>query len=83
MRLWYFNYLTKQKEAICESLKNVLLVMNASNAFPSLENEGTAAAEKQALWTATWEKIDKFLPGLREELFPPPSIKTEEESITS
>lgn len=49
-------------EAIPESLKNMLLVMDSAKVFDGVEGKGP-------LWTATWERINKFLPGMREELF--------------
>lgn len=64
-------------EAIAESLKNVILVLSASDAFPkhsptSPNGSGTDSAvedmKKRALWIATWERVDAFLPGLKESL---------------
>ncbi|CAG9864708.1 unnamed protein product [Phyllotreta striolata] len=50
-------------EAVPESLKNMLLVMEAAGVFDAPDGQ------KNALWTATWERIGKFLPGLKDELF--------------
>ncbi|GAA6009496.1 hypothetical protein JCM10207_003803 [Rhodosporidiobolus poonsookiae] len=60
-------------EAVPELLKNVLLVMNASNFLvPPHEPERT---EQQArLWDATFSRIQPFLPELQRELFPPPRV---------
>lgn len=49
-------------EAVPESLKNMLLVMDSAKIF-----DGPAG--KNALWHATWERIDKFLPRIKEEVF--------------
>ncbi|XP_015781014.1 Golgi-specific brefeldin A-resistance guanine nucleotide exchange factor 1 [Tetranychus urticae] len=47
------------KEAIPESLKNMLLVMDTANCFNS------------ALSSITWDRIHCFLPNLKEEIMPP------------
>lgn len=53
-------------EAIPESLKNMLLVMDTAAIFHSADaREGSPSA----LWEITWERIDCFLPHLRDELF--------------
>ncbi|XP_075466806.1 Golgi-specific brefeldin A-resistance guanine nucleotide exchange factor 1 isoform X11 [Ascaphus truei] len=52
-------------EAIPESLKNMLLVMNTAEIFHSADSR-TGYSD---LWEITWERIDCFLPRLREELF--------------
>ncbi|RZC32907.1 Sec7 domain containing protein [Asbolus verrucosus] len=49
-------------EAIPESLKNMLLVMDSANVFDGVDGKGP-------LWGATWDRINKFLPGMKEELF--------------
>ncbi|VEN52793.1 unnamed protein product, partial [Callosobruchus maculatus] len=49
-------------EAIPESLKNMLLVMDSAKVFDGPEG-------KNAMWNATWERIGRFLPQLKEELF--------------
>ncbi|OWF51783.1 Golgi-specific brefeldin A-resistance guanine nucleotide exchange factor 1 [Mizuhopecten yessoensis] len=50
-------------EAIPESLKNMLLVMDTAGIFQTLD--GT----ESQLWKLTWDRIDTFLPHLRQELF--------------
>ena len=55
---------TRQCEAIPESLKNMLLVMHTAGI---LSNH----AEDSQLWKMTWEQIDTFLPNLREDVFKP------------
>lgn len=52
-------------EAIPESLKNMLLVMDTANIFHTSEG-----GESQ-LWKLTWDRIDTFLPHLKKELFKP------------
>lgn len=50
-------------EAIPESLKNMLLVMDSAKVF---DGEDEKHGE---LWIVTWERIGKFLPHMKEELF--------------
>lgn len=52
-------------EAIPESLKNMLLVMDTAGIFHSADSR-TGFSD---LWEITWERIICFLPNLREELF--------------
>uniref|UniRef100_A0A8C1HSE8 Golgi-specific brefeldin A-resistance guanine nucleotide exchange factor 1 n=1 Tax=Cyprinus carpio carpio TaxID=630221 RepID=A0A8C1HSE8_CYPCA len=63
-------------EAIPESLKNMLLVMDTAGIFHSADSR-TGYSD---LWEITWERIDCFLPHLKEELFkqpvPPPAAVT-------
>ena len=51
-----------------ESLKNVLLVMHASGFLVPPHQPRTE--EQVALWDATFDRLDIFLPQLRQELFP-------------
>ncbi|NXU56223.1 GBF1 factor, partial [Turnix velox] len=67
-------------EAIPESLKNMLLVMDTAGIFHSADSR-TGYSD---LWEITWERIDCFLPRLRDELFkqtviqdPVPSVPVE------
>lgn len=53
-------------EAVPESLKNMLLVMDTAEIFHSADARGGSPS---ALWEITWERIDCFLPHLRDELF--------------
>nr|XP_049703696.1 Golgi-specific brefeldin A-resistance guanine nucleotide exchange factor 1 isoform X1 [Helicoverpa armigera]XP_049703700.1 Golgi-specific brefeldin A-resistance guanine nucleotide exchange factor 1 isoform X2 [Helicoverpa armigera]XP_049703701.1 Golgi-specific brefeldin A-resistance guanine nucleotide exchange factor 1 isoform X3 [Helicoverpa armigera] len=50
-------------EAALESLKNMILVMDSVRIF----SNGDGYNE---LWYLTWDKINEFLPNLKEELFP-------------
>jgi len=52
-------------EMVLESLKNMLLVMQADNIF-----EEATKKTGQELWPLTWTVIDSFCPELREELEP-------------
>ncbi|XP_061196225.1 Golgi-specific brefeldin A-resistance guanine nucleotide exchange factor 1-like isoform X2 [Saccostrea echinata] len=52
-------------EAIPESLKNMLLVMDTANIFH------TSDGGESQLWKLTWDRIDTFLPHLQKELFKP------------
>jgi brefeldin A-resistance guanine nucleotide exchange factor 1 len=57
-----------QQEAVPESLKNILLVMaNGGFLIPSSEK-----GNKSPLWEQTWKRLDRFLPGMYEEIFPVP-----------
>lgn len=49
-------------EAIPESLKNMLLVMDSAKVFDSPEG-------RSQLWTITWDRIGSYLPNMKEELF--------------
>merc|ERR1719430_1912747 len=53
-------------DALPESLKNMLLVMDTSGRGLFFTDSG----EPTPLWGVTWEKVETFLPGLRDELFP-------------
>merc|ERR1719318_2365772 len=53
-------------DALPESLKNMLLVMDTSGRGLFFSETG----HPTPLWGVTWGKIDTFLPGLRVELFP-------------
>ncbi|XP_057309577.1 Golgi-specific brefeldin A-resistance guanine nucleotide exchange factor 1-like [Hydractinia symbiolongicarpus] len=68
-------------EAIPESLKNMLLVMSTAGIFehhhdndPNTESQpqhlkaDSKSRKYSALWQVTWERIDCFLPNLRDEL---------------
>lgn len=60
-----FICVSMQLEAIPESLKNMLLVMDTAGIFRSSDSR-TGYSD---LWEITWERIVCFLPHLREELF--------------
>ncbi|XP_022089573.1 Golgi-specific brefeldin A-resistance guanine nucleotide exchange factor 1-like [Acanthaster planci] len=56
-------------EAIPESLKNMLLVMDTAGVFQ--DAAGSERGQNCQLWVFTWERIDCFLPGLKNEVFKP------------
>lgn len=60
-------------EAIPESLKNVVLVMNAVGILvpPSLEHDERDERQR-TLWIATQERMERFLPGFLEDVITPP-----------
>jgi golgi-specific brefeldin A-resistance guanine nucleotide exchange factor 1 len=60
-----------QYEAIPESLKNVVLVMNATQILvpPSSPDERTD--RQKTMWTATQERMERFLPGFLADVIPP------------
>uniref|UniRef100_S4RTD5 Golgi brefeldin A resistant guanine nucleotide exchange factor 1 n=1 Tax=Petromyzon marinus TaxID=7757 RepID=S4RTD5_PETMA len=64
------DLLLPEMEAIPESLKNMLLVMDTAGIFQNAE----ARTGFSQLWEITWERIDCFLPQLRDELFRQPVI---------
>uniref|UniRef100_A0A224X4T3 Putative guanine nucleotide exchange factor n=2 Tax=Triatominae TaxID=70999 RepID=A0A224X4T3_9HEMI len=49
-------------EAIPESLKNLLLVMDSAGVF-------TGQDGRNEIWVVTWDRIHSFLPHLQEEIF--------------
>lgn len=65
-----------QYEAVPESLKNVVLVMNAVGILvpPSSVDNDERDERQRTLWTATQERMERFLPGfLGDVIAPPPS----------
>ncbi|KAF5324513.1 hypothetical protein D9611_004486 [Ephemerocybe angulata] len=61
-------------EAVPESLKNVLLVMNAAGILvpPPADGSGEEQDEVQkTLWTATHERMERFLPRFLTSIIPP------------
>lgn len=54
-----------------ESLKNIILVMSSGGYLvPPSENPGN-----ERLWTETWKRLERFLPGLKGEVFPEADAK--------
>ncbi|CAH1405648.1 unnamed protein product [Nezara viridula] len=49
-------------EAIPESLKNLLLVMDSAGVFNGLDG-------RNEIWVVTWDRISSFLPNLQADLF--------------
>lgn len=61
-------------EAVPESLKNVILVMNASAILVPPPAGGTADSREdrqRTMWTATHDRIERFLPGFLDAIVPP------------
>ncbi|GBC25460.1 uncharacterized protein OCT59_019907 [Rhizophagus irregularis] len=74
------------REAVPESLKNMLLVMSTSGVInqPGMTSPtGVSSKQSVELWNVTWEKVDKFLPKLKDELFPTPPPQSTEKSSSS
>ncbi|KAF8630385.1 hypothetical protein AX15_002943 [Amanita polypyramis BW_CC] len=63
-------------EAVPESLKNIILVMNTSNLLvpPTTSGEDTRDERQRTLWTATHERIERFLPGFLKDVVPPSPV---------
>ena len=58
-------------EAVPESLKNILLVMSSGgHLVPPSECPEELTEQQKQLWTETWTRLERFLPGLLAELFP-------------
>jgi len=66
-------------EAVPESLKNVVLVMNATNMLippPGSPSEEDRRDDRQrAFWVSTFERIERFLPGFLNEIVPSSSTE--------
>lgn len=60
-----YNIINLQAEAIPESLKNMLLVMDTAGIFQ------TSHGAESKLWKLSWDRIDTFLPNLRNDVFKP------------
>ena len=60
-------------DAVPESLKNMLLVMDTAEIFNSggggYSQAPGAAPSTTPLWELTWDKLDGFLPHLMTEVF--------------
>lgn len=59
-----------QHEAIPESLKNVLLVMNATDMLVPPSAHDHRSPLQKSLWDTTHERIERFLPGFLQEVLP-------------
>lgn len=55
-----------QEEAVSENLKNMLLVLSNGGYLAPPEEK----PEQEELWNETWKRINRFLPGIYDELFP-------------
>ncbi|KAF5358079.1 hypothetical protein D9756_001747 [Leucocoprinus leucothites] len=68
-------------EAVPESLKNVILVMNATGILvpPPIDGDDARDDRQRTLWSATHERMERFLPGFLNDIIvpqPPPSSTT-------
>ena len=57
-----------------ESLKNVLLVMQASGALLGEQMPDERPEEMKERWTLTQQKLESFLPGFLLDVIPPPPV---------
>jgi len=58
-------------EAVPESLKNVILVMNAAEILVPPSADDHRDERQRTLWSATQERMDRFLPGFLAEIISP------------
>jgi len=65
-------------EAVPESLKNVVLVMNAANILVPPSADDHRDPRQRTLWTATHERMERFLPGFLTEVIPMPLVPPEQ-----
>ncbi|KAI9446656.1 Sec7-like domain is implicated in guanine nucleotide exchange function [Lactarius indigo] len=64
-------------EAVPESLKNVILVMQSAGLLvpPTVDERGDPRGEpNRLLWQITHDKIEQFMPGFMESVIPPPLV---------
>ena len=63
----HIDFFCLQHDAIKESLKNNLLVMSTAGVF----------RDDERLWKLTWDRVDTFLPIMRDEIqLPSPAVVT-------
>ena len=67
-----------------ETLKNVVLVMNASDILVRPSQSQPLGGERDLLWKETAERLEQFLPGFLDDLIPaattpmpPPALAAE------
>ncbi|KAI0807169.1 Sec7-domain-containing protein [Fomes fomentarius] len=83
-RLMHVDRRDQLYEAVPESLKNVLLVMNATGLLvPPSSPEDDRNERQVALWAATHERIERYLPGFLDEIIPAPPPKSTSGPATS
>ena len=72
------DFIQMQEEEISESLKNILYFMKSDG---YLVAPSSSASDKDkdtgGIWHETWKRVDRFLPGMRKEIFSesPPQSK--------
>jgi brefeldin A-resistance guanine nucleotide exchange factor 1 len=64
-------------EAVPESLKNVILVMNAAGILVPPSANDQRDERQRTLWTATQERIERFLPGFLTDIITSPQTSSE------
>jgi len=69
-RLMNFDKQDQLYEAVPESLKNVLLVLYASEILIPPCEPDTRDERQKSMWAATQERIDRFIPGFLTEIIP-------------
>ncbi|KFA77076.1 hypothetical protein S40288_07970 [Stachybotrys chartarum IBT 40288] len=68
------------EEAVRENLKNVVLFMASSGYLVHPKHDPS----KEAHWTETWKRIDRFLPDLRNEVLPDdPDVQPPTSQVTA
>ncbi len=65
-----------QMEAVPESLKNVLLIMQSSDMLVPPSDPDTRNEQQRLLWNETNQHLSRFLPRLLDELIPTPSLSS-------
>ncbi|THH32990.1 hypothetical protein EUX98_g1179 [Antrodiella citrinella] len=82
-RLMHVDRRDQLYEAVPESLKNVILVMSATGSLvPPPAGDDTRDERQKALWGATHERVERFLPGFLEEVLPSPVPEPESTPTT-
>lgn len=66
-----------QYEAVPESLKNVLLVMQSSGFLAPPITPDIRTDKQKLLWTTAYNRIERFLPGFLNEVIPTPPAPKE------
>ncbi|VDN96696.1 unnamed protein product [Rodentolepis nana] len=61
-------------DAVRESLKNLLLVLytGTQDTAPILVRDAPEGSKHALLWSTTYSQLDRFMPNLMDQLFPPP-----------
>ncbi|KAM7533171.1 hypothetical protein Aperf_G00000124357 [Anoplocephala perfoliata] len=64
-------------DAVRESLKNLLLVLytGTQDTAPILVRNAPGSSRQALLWTMTYTQLERFMPNLMDQLFPPPVSK--------
>ncbi|VUZ46578.1 unnamed protein product [Hymenolepis diminuta] len=64
-------------DAVRESLKNLLLVLytGTQDTTPILVRDAPEGSKQALLWNMTYSQLERFMPNLMDQLFPPPIPK--------